>query len=207
MSSIAIYSDNKDFADDLALQIAKYIPEFIITDDEDIIPDVAVIDENASVFSDFRARYNNIPLIFLCSDNYNIEENNLNITLKKPLVLSKLLDVINSANNKLNNSKDGYLNFGVYKLRPSEKEIECSANGETIKLTEKEVDILKYLFKHLNVFTSKIELQKNVWKYNEDVSTHTVETHIYRLRRKVEKNKAPQLILTDKGGYKLNTED
>ena len=64
-----------------------------------------------------------------------------------------------------------------------------------------------YLHKYSNEYINKNELQKNVWKYNEEVSTHTIETHIYRLRRKVEKNGAPQLILTDKGGYKLNMED
>lgn len=207
MSSIAIYSDNKDFAADLELQLVKYIPEFIITDDEDIIPDVAVIDENISLFGDIRARYKNIPLIFLFSDNHKIEENSMNIAVKKPFALMKFLDILRSANNKLDNTSDGYLVFGEYELHPLEKEIKNLNNGALVRLTEKEVSIIKYLYKYIDDFINKNELQKNVWKYSEGVSTHTIETHIYRLRRKVEKNGSPQLILTDNGGYKLNTKE
>lgn len=206
MRTIAVYSDNKDFYDDLVLQITKHVPEFIIVNGN-ALPDVAVIDNNAEVFENFRIRYKNIPLVFLFSNNCDIAENVLNISLKKPFSLVHFFDILRSANNKLDSSKDGYLSFGVYQLRPVEKEIENSLNKNVVKLTEREVSIIKYLYKFKDIFVSKNELQKNVWKYNEDVSTHTVETHIYRLRRKVEKNKAPQLILTDKGGYKLNLED
>lgn len=204
MNIIAIYSDNKDFADDLILQTAMYESEFMVSDDEDAVPDVVVVDENAAIFESIRARYKNIPLIFLSSDN-KIAESRLNIAIKKPFSLIKFLDILRSANNKLDNTSDGYLTFGVYELHPLEKEIKNLGNGEIVKLTEKEVSIIKYLHKFSEVFINKNELQKNVWKYNEEVSTHTVETHIYRLRHKVEKNGAPQLILTDKGGYKLGT--
>ena len=207
MSNILIYSNNKDFADDLILQTIRYVPEFVITDDEDIIPDVAVIDEDTEKFMQIREQYKNIPLIFLSSDNQKILQSRLNISIKKPFQLMKFFDILKSANNKLDNTVDGYLVFGIYELHPSEKEIKNLVSAEIIKLTEKEVSIIKYLHKYSNEYINKNELQKNVWKYNEEVSTHTIETHIYRLRRKVEKNGAPQLILTDKGGYKLNMED
>lgn len=207
MSNILIYSNNKDFADDLILQTIRYVPEFVIIDDEDIIPDVAVIDEDTEKFMQIREQYKNIPLIFLSSDNQKILQSRLNISIKKPFQLMKFFDILKSANNKLDNTVDGYLVFGIYELHPSEKEIKNLVSAEIIKLTEKEVSIIKYLHKYLNEYINKNELQKNVWKYNEEVSTHTIETHIYRLRRKVEKNGAPQLILTDKGGYKLNMEE
>ncbi len=206
MSKIAFYSDNLDFINDLIFQVEKYAPEFKSFSNDDMTPDVAVIDDNKLEYNRLRELYEKTPLIFLYADNYDIAESNLNIAIKKPFVLTHFIDVLRSANNKLDNSTDGYLNFGAYQLRPFEKEIECLQNNEIIKLTEREVAIIKYLYKCSGVYISKNDLQKNVWKYHDDVSTHTVETHIYRLRRKIEKKTLSPFILTDKGGYKLNME-
>ena len=207
MTGIAFYSDNIDFIADLKTQIAKYAPEFkSCENDDEVVPDIAIIDDNPQQYNHIRNKIKSIPLIYLYADKPLMEQNSLNISLKKPFSLAHFFDILRSANNKLDNSKDGYLLFGFYELHPLEKEIKNISTDELIKLTEREVEIIKYLYKFRDIFVSKTELQKNVWKYNEDVSTHTVETHIYRLRRKVEKNGAIQLILTDKGGYKLNTE-
>ena len=73
-----------------------------------------------------------------------------------------------------------------------------------LKKTEKEVAIIKYLYKAKDKIVSKNELLQEVWGYSPDVSTHTIETHIYRLRQKVEhENPDAQLIMTEDGGYKL----
>ena len=117
-----------------------------------------------------------------------------------------LLDTIRAANNKLDNSKEGFLVFNNYELRPNAREIKDLLTGEVTKLTEKEVYILKYLYKSSDRYVVKNDLQKDVWKYNEDVTTHTIETHIYRLRQKVEKDNGRRLIITDNGGYKLNVD-
>ena len=208
MTGIAFYSYNNDFISDLRAQIEKYAPEFKLCDnDDEVAPDIAVIDDNPEEYNCIRTKLKSIPLIYLYADKPLTTQNSLNISLKKPFSLAHFFDILRSANNKLDNSKDGYLLFGIYELHPLEKEIKNTIADEVVKLTEREVDIIKYLYKFRDVFISKTELQKNVWKYNEDVSTHTVETHIYRLRRKVEKNGASQLIITDKGGYKLNTEN
>ncbi len=207
MTGIAFCSDNSDFIADLRAQIEKYAPEFKSCDnDDEITPDIAIIDDNPQEYHRIRNQLKSIPLIYLYADKPLTEQNSLNISLKKPFSLMHFVDILRSANNKLDNSKDGYLSFGSYELHPLEKEIKNCISNEVIKLTEREVEIIKYLYKFRDIFISKTELQKNVWKYNEDVSTHTVETHIYRLRRKVEKNGASQLIITDKGGYKLNME-
>ena len=64
--------------------------------------------------------------------------------------------------------------------------------------------MILYLYKAKNNIITKTDFLKEVWGYSPDVSTHTIETHIYRLRQKVEKNKNwPQLIITENGGYKL----
>ena len=79
------------------------------------------------------------------------------------------------------------------------------SNGSTsIKLTEKEIEIILYL----NDTKKKhdvLDLQKNIWKYSEEIETHTVETHIYRLRKKISnKFNDENFILSDKSGYFIN---
>ena len=77
-------------------------------------------------------------------------------------------------------------------------------NNEIIKLTEKEVAIIKYLYKAKDKIVSKNELLQEVWGYSPEVTTHTIETHIYRLRQKVEhEDVSAQIILTSDGGYQL----
>ena len=127
----------------------------------------------------------------------------LNIYVKKPFSLMSFLDVLRAANNNLDNSADGYLVFNDYELRPNLREIADIQSGEVIKLTEREIDILKYLYKNQGRYVSKSDLQRNVWKYSEEVATHTIETHIYRLRQKVEQNGGRRLIVTENGGYML----
>ena len=97
-----------------------------------------------------------------------------------------------------------FLNFKEYSLYPVKKEIVSSKSGKTTKLTEKEVDILKYLYQNLPAAASKEDLLENVWEYSAGVTTHTIETHIYRLRQKVEQDGGSQLILTENSGYRLN---
>jgi DNA-binding response OmpR family regulator len=96
------------------------------------------------------------------------------------------------------------LTFNEYSLYPVKKEIASAATGKTTKLTEKEVDIIKYLYQIAPQTASKEDMLENVWEYSADVTTHTVETHIYRVRQKVEKNSKNQLIITENNGYRLN---
>jgi DNA-binding response OmpR family regulator len=71
-------------------------------------------------------------------------------------------------------------------------------------LTEKEVAILRYLYRAGQCLVSRETLLQEVWGYNSEIATHTLETHIYRLRRKMEKDvAAPAILLTEAGGYKL----
>ena len=84
------------------------------------------------------------------------------------------------------------------------KDIVNNKNNKSIKLTEKEVAIIKYLYKNRNRIVSKTELLQEVWGYSPDASTHTIETHIYRLRQKVEADEASDPIIeTVDGGYQL----
>lgn len=202
MSHILFFSENIDFAEDLKLQVQRLVPDFSFVEK---CPDLLVVDENKEKYLQLRAQYPSVPLIFLTSGN-EIEKNNLNINIVKPFSLMSFLDILRAANNKLDNSVDGYLTFNGYELRPNKREIADLQSGEIFRLTEKEVDILKYLYKTSGYYVSKGDLQRNVWKYSEDVATHTIETHIYRLRQKVEQNSGRRLIVTDNGGYMLQQE-
>ncbi len=198
MAHILFVSDNEDFAADLKAQVLRFAPDFSFVE---TAPDLLLVDENLQRCDELRRQYPSIPLIFLSDENK--ENDMLNIYVKKPFSLMSFLDVLRAANNNLDNSVDGYLCFNGYELRPNLREIADIKSGSVVKLTEKEVSILKYLYKNQNGYVSKNDLQRNVWKYSEDVTTHTIETHIYRLRQKVEQTDGRRLIVTDNGGYKL----
>lgn len=202
MTNIYLASANTDFYDDLKMQINLFAPDFSINSE---MPDIAVIDDDMAQYNLLRSRFPAVPVIFLTTDSeQGPVGDNLNIILKKPVFLMRLLDELRAANNRLDNSVEGYLTFNNYELRPNKKEIADLLSGDVTKLTEKEVCLIKYLYKTPERYISKTDLQKNVWQYNEDVTTHTIETHIYRLRQKVEKDEKRRLIITDNGGYKLN---
>lgn len=198
MAHILFVSDNEDFAEDLKAQILRFAPDFSFVENA---PDLLLIDENSECCNELRQKYPTIPLIFLSAENK--ENDILNIYVKKPFSLMSFLDVLRAANNNLDNSADGYLTFNDYELRPNLREIVDIQSGDVIKLTEREIDILKYLYKNQGHYVSKSDLQRNVWKYNEEVATHTIETHIYRLRQKVEQKGGRRLIITENGGYML----
>lgn len=93
--------------------------------------------------------------------------------------------------------------LGAYAFRPHAKTLEAEA-GQKIKLTEKEVDILQFLLAAQSTYpdgvVSRATLLNEVWGYQEGISTHTLETHIYRLRLKI----GAELLMTQAGGYRLN---
>lgn len=94
--------------------------------------------------------------------------------------------------------------MGVYKLDPRTNQLMHVKNKKAIKLTEKEQDILLYLYAHKQKPVMRQELLDGVWGYAEDTETHTLETHIYRLRQKVEPDPAqPVFLMTNDDGYFL----
>jgi len=91
------------------------------------------------------------------------------------------------------------ININQYEINFNSKFF--SRNGLSLKLTEKEIEIILYL-NETKTKHSILDLQKNIWGYSSEVETHTVETHIYRLRKKInDKFKDEKLILSDKEGY------
>jgi len=100
-------------------------------------------------------------------------------------------------------SEDAVFTVGHYTFRPSQKLL-TEEDGNKVRLTEKETAIMKYLYRAEQKVISRDELLEQVWGYNSGVTTHTLETHIYRLRQKVEKDPSnARLLVTEGGGYKL----
>ena len=100
-------------------------------------------------------------------------------------------------------SEDAEFQIGPYTFRPASKNL-INEKGARLRLTEKEAAILRFLHRADRQVVSREVLLKDVWGYNANVTTHTLETHIYRLRQKIEVDPADaRLLVTDAGGYKL----
>lgn len=206
MPNILLISDNEKFFEDLSNQISYHLPDFTVVTQEDagIIPDMIIVDEDTEKLRELHKQQLQVPTILLLSSGADAGSAEASNIVYKPLVLNNFFNLLQAGINIYENSSDGYLNFNQYELRPSKKEILNLCNNEIIKLTEKEVAIIKYLYKAKDKIVSKNELLQEVWGYSPEVTTHTIETHIYRLRQKVEhEDAAAQIILTSDGGYQL----
>ncbi len=203
MPNILILSKNELFLADLSDQIQHYSSDYTLTGKSSIcLADIIIVDEDEETLSWVSKQEIKAPIIFL--GKKEIKETSGVKIIEKPISLLCFLNELNSCINLFSNSKSGHLSFNNYIVMPMNKEIINKRNNEVTKLTEKEVAILKYLYKNKDRLISKNELLQEVWGYAPDVSTHTIETHIYRLRQKVEKdNEDAQLILTVEGGYQL----
>jgi DNA-binding response OmpR family regulator len=123
----------------------------------------------------------------------------------KPFRLGVLLARLRAHLRQHEQSDDALFAIGPYKFRPSAKLLLDSARNKKIRLTEKETAILKFLFRAGQKSVAREVLLNEVWGYNSGVTTHTLETHVYRLRQKIERNPArAEILVTDAGGYRLN---
>ncbi len=117
-----------------------------------------------------------------------------------PVKFNKLIQTINVNFLKKNFAKKSEVNIGKYKLDLNSRKI--GLDDQYINLTEKEIDVITFIKLNNNV-TIK-ELQTNVWGYSSNLETHTVETHIYRLRKKIsEKFGDNNFIMNTEKGYKI----
>ncbi len=122
----------------------------------------------------------------------------------KPFRLGVLLARIRAQLRQHERSEDAVLAIGRYSFRPGAKLLLDDRAGRKIRLTEKETAVLKYLYRVAPSPTSRDELLGQVWGYNSGVTTHTLETHVYRLRQKIERDPSnAEILVTVAGGYRL----
>jgi DNA-binding response OmpR family regulator len=130
-------------------------------------------------------------------------ESGANDYVIKPFRFAVLLARIRAQLRQHEASEDAVFTIGPYTFRPSSKLL-VNPKGNKVRLTEKETAILRYLYRAGQRPVSREVLLQEVWGYNSGVTTHTLETHIYRLRQKVERDAAtPMILVTEAGGYKL----
>ena len=174
-----------------------------------ILLDVDLPDTNGrEVCRELRARQVACPVIMLTAADTEAEmvgglDAGANDYVTKPFRLAVLQARIRAQLRSHEQSEGAVFRLGPYEFRPSAKVL-VDGSGRKVRLTEKETNILKYLYRAGDKPVSREELLAEVWGYNAGVTTHTLETHIYRLRQKIEADPSnARLLVTENGGYKL----
>ena len=148
------------------------------------------------------------PIIMLTGQDTDSDtilglEAGANDYVTKPFRFAVLLARIRAQLRQHEASEDAVFSVGPYSFRPGSKML-TNGNGKKVRLTEKETAILRFLYRAGQAPVSRDTLLQEVWGYNSGVTTHTLETHIYRLRQKIEQDAAsPEILVTEAGGYKL----
>ena len=153
--------------------------------------------------NDFQNNKFNLMSDFLIISKKNLDKINNQIILQDlPIKINKIIEFINIQFLKKKFNLQSNINIGLYHLNLNSRKI--IRNNINLDLTERETNLIVYLNK--SKLPVKInELQKQVWEYNSELETHTVETHIYRLRKKIkDKFGDENFILSLKNGYKIN---
>ncbi len=156
-------------------------------------------------------RYNGVkaPIIMLTSADSEADtilglDSGANDYVAKPFRLGDLLARIRAQLRQHEQSEDATFCIGRFTFRSAAKMLIDPASDCKIHLTEKETAILKYLYRARDQVIGRDVLLNEVWGYNAGVATHTLETHIYRLRQKIEVDpSSAQLLVTEGGGYRL----
>jgi DNA-binding response OmpR family regulator len=124
--------------------------------------------------------------------------------ITKPFRLGVLLARIRAQMRQHERSEDATFQIGPYSFQPSNKILVEPGSDRKIRLTEKETAILKFMIRAGDRNISRDVLLNEVWGYNSGVTTHTLETHVYRLRQKIEQDPSnAELLVTEPGGYRL----
>ena len=151
----------------------------------------------------------NAPIIMLTAQDTESDtilglESGANDYVTKPFRLGVLVARLRAHLRQHEQSEDAVFTIGPYTFQPSAKILLDEEKGQKVRLTEKETSILKYLYRSGQKVVKRETLLSEVWGYNSGVTTHTLETHVYRLRQKIERDPSSSVILvTEPGGYRL----
>ena len=176
-----------------------------------LILDVTLPDGDGRDFcADLRKRGLRMPIIMLTGSDEEADvvrglDAGANDYVAKPFRIAELLARLRAQMRIFENSEDAVFTIGPYTFRPAAKLLQEPPRNRRIRLTEKEAAILKFLYRAGTRPVARQVLLNEVWGYNAAVTTHTLETHIYRLRQKIEPDPANAcLLVTEGGGYRLD---
>jgi DNA-binding response OmpR family regulator len=222
-SRLLVVDDDQDLRETLVEQLGSY-DEFEVATAENAAGaleavkgdriDLAIMDvglpdmDGRDAVKQMRREGFRSPIIMLTgqgSENDTVMglEAGANDYVVKPFKLAVLLARIRAQLRQHEASEDAVFGIGPYTFRPGSKLL-TNPKGSKLKLTEKETAILRYLYRAGQAVVGRETLLAEVWGYNSNVTTHTLETHIYRLRQKIEADPSKASILvTEPGGYKL----
>ena len=224
-TKILLINNDKDLGEALAFQLplgGKY--QIVETNDEtsalaqinNNFCDLVIINSQSSALREYDLTKNlrlagyKKPIIILIKQNSNLDipddqNHKVDEHIIKPFRYPVLLKSIETQLHKFKKSENTQYSIGNYAFKPNSKILE-SNESRSIRLTEKENNILKFLYKNLGNVIKRETLLHEVWGYNSKVTTHTLETHIYRLRQKIEEDPSNAcFLITEPGGYKLHS--
>jgi DNA-binding response OmpR family regulator len=174
-----------------------------------ILLDLDLPDKNGrEVCAELRRRGVTVPVIMLTAadgegDTIQGLDAGASDYVTKPFKFSILMARIRAQLRAHEQSEEAVFHIGPYEFHPADRVL-LDERGRKLRLTDKEANILKYLYRAGAKAVARDELLAEVWGYNAGVTTHTLETHVYRLRQKIEADPGhARLLLTEAGGYRL----
>jgi DNA-binding response OmpR family regulator len=224
---ILIVDDDRTLRDELAAQL-QLDGEFVVQEAgsvaeavstlgvaeqrfDALILDVSLPDgDGRDLCAELRRQGLRMPIIMLTGSDDEADvvrglDAGANDYIAKPFRLGELLARLRAQLRIFENSEDAVFVIGPYTFRPSAKLLQEPQRNRRIRLTEKEAAILKFLYRAGTKPVARQILLNEVWGYNAAVTTHTLETHIYRLRQKIEPDPTnARLLVTEGGGYRLD---
>jgi DNA-binding response OmpR family regulator len=191
-----------DTAQATIIAVEKETPDLVIMDIG--LPDL----DGREVVKKLRMEGFKNPIIMLTGHDSDLDtvqglEAGANDYVTKPFRFAVLLARIRAQLRQHATNEEALFRIGQYTFQPGSKHL-IGEKGSKLRLTEKETAILRFLYRAGQSVVSREVLLREVWGYKSNVTTHTLETHIYRLRQKIEHDPAKaQLLITEAGGYKL----
>ena len=175
----------------------------------DNLPEIIIVDSftallNKNFLTESLSRMINlVPVIYLSQDDNEVNDTNFT-NLPKPIYFPQLLKAIKKEMRDFVINKNREIEIGPYSFNYLMKRL-VTKTGSEIRLTEMETKILNFLYKSNGKLIKRNTLLTEVWGYKSEVMTHTLETHIYRLRKKISLNCVSQtLLVSESGGYRLD---
>lgn len=175
-----------------------FAPDYQCENQDGEHPNIIIIDDSFHIqVRDVHKNHPKAPIVMLVEKGPNpVDIPSFVKVMEKPLRMDKLKELIETLVMVV-------VVLGPFRIYPKTRQMVCIKTEEKIPLTEKEIEIILFLRNKKGQVISKEELLSNIWQYHPDITTHTLETHIYRLRKKLESYGITDFLVTKESGYSL----